>query len=111
MQCFILGTVAFEVIAILPIVQLALSPMPGWNLDTLRALIAGMLIALIPIIPAVLTYKKMVQPLSANVLPSKRWASTLEILGYFFGLIAGGYILWIANEKIRKAQDSNRTPD
>ena len=109
MVCFILGTVAFEAIAVVPTVVVGW--IPGWDSAILRVLIIGMLVGLVPLVPAILTYKKMIQPLSANVLPSKKWASTLEILGYFFGLIAGGYILWIANDKIKKAQDSNRRPD
>jgi len=47
-----------------------------------------------------LTRHKLITPLKTNQEPTKKSRTTLEILGYFFGLFVGGIMLYIANQKI-----------
>jgi len=47
-----------------------------------------------------LTDQKLIRPLKMNQEPAKKLRTTLEILGYFFGLFVGGIMLYIANRKI-----------
>jgi len=65
-----------------------------WLLVGWKAIwISPILLSLVPLILAILTYVKIMQPLKVNTVPSKRWASVLEILGYVFGLFVGGVLL------------------
>jgi hypothetical protein len=107
MVFFVLGFAAFLGVAF------SLLLFVGWTAGWKHVWTSGILVvwatgipfAFVPLVLAVLTYVKMMRPLKANVAPSKKWASALEILGYFFGLIACGYVLWFANSKIKKAQN------
>jgi len=47
-----------------------------------------------------LTNQKLIRPLRMNREPTKKMRTTLEILGYFFGLFVGGIMFYIANRKI-----------
>lgn len=68
-------------------------------------LLSFLLLSFVPLILAVLTYVKIIRPIRANTVPSKRWSSILEILGYVFGFLVGGILLWVANKKVKIAQE------
>jgi len=90
---------AFFTIIVLEVIQVIL--FAGWNVIWISAI----LLSFVPLVLAILTYEKIMQPLMTNVVPSRRWASFLEIAGYVFGLFVGGVLLWIANKKVKIAQD------
>ena len=100
-----LAMAAFVGFFIFVILALVVGP---WLLVGWKAIwIPPILLSSVPLILATLTYVKIMQPLKANSVPSRKWASILEVLGYVFGLFFGGILLWIANKKITLAQDQD----